>query len=322
MKESEPIDSDLLARYLAGEADASQRTRVEEWAAASTENARELAAMQRLWSYGAESFGLGEIDVDAAWSRLETRITESEGAHERPIAGGGQWRIWLAAAAVLSGLLVAAWLFMQPAAERFTARESALPVTLADGSTAVLKADSRLETRMGVERSVRLEGSAYFDVKRDPEHPFVIDARDLEVTVLGTSFEVSAYDTARFATVRVRSGRVQVVAGGDTLVLVAGEHARYDQERHILEREKSSAAEEWGLRVLQFEGATMPQVAAQLKRLYQVHVQWNDASIANCRLTAEFDDEPIERIITVIAETFGWKVEATPSGFTFDGKGC
>lgn len=316
------MDSDLLARYIAGEADEELRARVESWAAASEGNAAELLAMQRTWSLGGDSIADAVFDVDTAWGRLERRMDgiERMPAHTariRPI-----WTNWLAAAAVLTGIVFATWLYLRPSTARFAAGEDPVAMDLADGSRVVLSANSRLDSRMGSTRSVRLSGSAYFEVSRDEEHPFVIDAADMEVTVLGTAFEVTAYDTSSLAMVRVRSGRVQVVAGTDTLVLGAGEHARYDRGRHFLERTVAAPAEVWGMRVLQFEGATLEQVAMQLQRIYEVRITWNKEAIGRCVLTAEFDDEPIERIITVVAETFGLHVERTADGFLLDGAGC
>ena len=82
----------------------------------------------------------------------------------------------------------------------------------------------------GKQRAMQLEGRAYFEVRRDEQRPFTVDAGDLYVTVLGTAFEVADYDTAAFATVRVRTGHVRVVAGIDTVELLAGDHLRYGWE--------------------------------------------------------------------------------------------
>lgn len=321
MNDNNAIDSELLARYIAGEADADQRAAVEAWAASADENAQELRAMQRLWSVGGEASSYPEADTDAAWRRIEARMDEHESLRSDS-KGRASWRVWLAAAAIIGGIVFAVRLFEQTPAEHYAAKEQAVAFDLSDGSKAVLASGSRLEARMGSTRMMRLEGSAYFDVRRDTTHPFVIEAGDLEVMVLGTSFEVSAYDSASQSVVRVRSGRVRVVAGNDTLVLGAGEHARYHKDRHFLERAAALPIETWGLRVLQFEGASLDQVAAQLQRLYHVRIEWRNEAIARCRLTAEFDDESIERIVAVIAETFSLQVERTGKGYLLDGKGC
>ena len=113
--------------------------------------------------------------------------------------------------------------------------------TLADSSRVVVSPGSELKARMGKERQVALRGEAYFEVERDGSRPFIVEAGELRVTVLGTGFEVTAYDTAATALVRVRHGSVSVVANGDTVVLATGERARYDRQQHILQREAVAA---------------------------------------------------------------------------------
>ena len=72
-------------------------------------------------------------------------------------------------------------------------------VLLADGTTVHLNAGSKLlypVRFVGKRRIVTLEGEAYFDVRKDEEHPFVVRTRFGEVTVLGTAFNINAYNDA------------------------------------------------------------------------------------------------------------------------------
>lgn len=318
------IDSDLLALYLAGEADAAQRQAVETWAAVSPENAAELARMRTLWDLGGAASGMPEVDIDAAWSRLEVRIAEAEGRGRIRSIGGGVpgWTRWFAAAAVLAGLVFAVRWFFQPRADSYMALTEAVEAELNDGSRAVLSPGTSMDVRLGRTRKVRLEGEAYFEVARDSVRPFQVESGDVLVTVLGTEFEVSAYDTADVVLVRVRSGRVRVGVGDDTIELGAGQHARYDKQKHLLERRAAPPAEVWGIRILQFEEASLVQVVDQLERLYQVPIDLRHEAIGRCTLTAEFEDEPIEVILGVITETFGLDLTKDSKGYALDGQGC
>ncbi len=319
-----PIDSELLVLYLAGEADDAQQQAVAVWAAASPDNAAELTRMKTLWDLGGTASEVPEVDVDMAWSRVETRIAEEEGRRRiRPIGGGASgWTRWFAAAAVLAGLVFAVRWFFQPRVDSYMAVAEAVQAELKDGSRAVLSPGTSMDLRLGRTRQVQLRGEAYFEVVRDSVRPFEVECGDVLVTVLGTAFEVSAYDTADAVLVRVRSGRVRVGAGGDTLELTAGQHARYDNQKHVLERRSAPPAEVWGIRILQFEEASLVQVVQQLERLYKVPIDVRHAAIGRCTLTAEFDDEPIEVILGVIAETFGLELSKDSNGYVLDGQGC
>lgn len=316
-----PIPSELLARYLAGEADAAQRRAVEDWAAATPENAAELDRMRAIWDLGSNATDIPEVDVDHAWGRLEARIAEEAGRARvrsiRPVLTR-----WFAAAAVVAGIVFALQWYFQLAVNTYHAAATPVEVLLTDSSLAVLAPGSQLEERTGAQRAIRLRGRAYFEVRPDPDCPFTVNAGEVMVTVLGTAFEVAAYDTSAFVDVRVRSGRVRVEAGDERVQLTAGERVRYHRQRHFLERPPAPPAEVWGTRILHFEQATLAQVARELERIYPVRITLRNDRIAACRLTAEFDDEPIAAILAVIAETFGLQVEETDGQYVLDGDGC
>lgn len=316
------IDSDLLARVIAGDADEAQRAAVEAWASAAPENARELERMRSLWDLGADAQAVPEVNLEAAWGRLESRIGEAEGKGRVMPLHRIRWQRWAAAAAVVVGVLVAARWIMQPAQERYAAIANPVKAVLADSSAIVLSPGTTIAARMGRQRSVTLKGEAYFAVRRDEARPFVIDAGDVRVTVLGTAFTVTAYDTADVVEVRVRNGRVRVEAGPDTLTLRAGQHARYRKSRHLLERAPAPPAEAWGWRILHFDRAPLDEVARQLERSYKVRLTFASASIARCTLTAEFDDEPIEVILGVIADTFSLTLTRDGDRYVLNGEGC
>jgi len=324
MNGSEPIDSELLARYLADEAAASDRDAVERWAASDTEHARELAQMQRIWVLGAEGHPLEEVDTDQAWDRMAQRMDEAEGKGRVILLGGrARMRRYIAAAAVITGVVFAVRFLFGPSTENVVAETAPIRATLADSSRVTLLPGTRIKARMGDERHVSLSGRAYFEVTKDPEHPFVVDAGALTVTVLGTAFEVTAYDTASSMQVRVREGRVQVVITSDTLVLVAGEHARFDRAKQVLERETAGPVERWGGRILQFEQAPLTLVVLQLRERYGVEVELANDAIGRCALTATFEEEPVERVLQVVAETFGLRMELiAPGRYMLDGDGC
>jgi len=319
---TDPIDSELLAKYLANEAETSERNAVERWTAASPANAQELERSRLIWEGGASGSSLPAVDTDAAWARLSARM-DNEKAAGRVVPIGGRVLRYIAAAAVLVGLIFGAKVLLGPASEDLVADASPITAKLSDRSSVVLSAGSRIKARMGDQRKVTLHGQAYFEVKKDAGHPFVVTAEEMTVTVLGTAFEVTAYDTASSVQVRVREGRVQVVVAADTVVLVAGEHVRFDRRRAVLEREAAGPVERWGMRILQFEQAPLALVAKQVRERYGVEVDLANEAIGRCALTATFEEEPVDVVLQVIAETFGLHVRmVSPGRYSLEGDGC
>lgn len=111
-------------------------------------------------------------------------------------------------------------------------------VVLPDGSHVWLNSDSRLrypEHFRGVERRVFLEGEAYFSVVKDAEHPFVVDAKGVNIKVYGTEFNVTARDEGHVRTTLV-SGSVAVKLEGERqeTILTPGLTAEVDPQSHSL----------------------------------------------------------------------------------------
>ncbi|MGV3637656.1 MAG: FecR domain-containing protein [Flavobacteriales bacterium] len=317
--------SEMLARYLSGEADAAERLAVEAWAAEHPDHAAELERMRAIWELSAEAIR-STVDVDQAWARLNARFAEaspSTGGRVMPIRAQRQVVRWLAAAAVLTGLFlgVRSWFNQRP--EEFMASNEHVRTVLQDNSSVVLSPGSRVNVRMRDERHIDLNGEAYFEVQRDEERPFVVEAGEVTVTVLGTAFEVSAFDTSSSVLVRVRHGRVRVVADGDSVVLNAGGYARFNKTAHLLERLAAPPAELFGDRIIQFNEAPMTAVVEQLQNIFQVKVELANEDLKACTLTATFEDEPVDYILRVIADTYRLTLtQGAPGTYVLDGKGC
>lgn len=109
-----------------------------------------------------------------------------------------------------------------------------IEVILADGTKVFLNADSRLEypsTFEGTQRTVKLHGEAYFDVKKDSSRPFVVETERTQTTVHGTKFNITSYDSqptkitlieGKVAVKDLRSGRVEQLVPGDNVSVAEG----------------------------------------------------------------------------------------------------
>jgi ferric-dicitrate binding protein FerR (iron transport regulator) len=109
-----------------------------------------------------------------------------------------------------------------------TAKGQTYQFTLPDGTKVWLNADSKLEFPSNFinseTRNVKLSGEGYFEVSKDKSHPFIVGAKNQDVTVLGTHFNISAYQDERLTTTTLVEGSVKVsafdaVAGRRTEIL-------------------------------------------------------------------------------------------------------
>lgn len=114
-----------------------------------------------------------------------------------------------------------------------------ISITLADGTGITLNSGSSITYPLSFsqdKREVKLTGEAYFDVARNKKMPFVVSVRNrAEVTVLGTKFNVKAYEDDNYASVTLLEGSVEVaksLAGnlGESHILFPGQQASFDNE--------------------------------------------------------------------------------------------
>lgn len=161
-----------------------------------------------------------------------------------------------------------------------TPRGRQFKVILPDGTSAVLDAASSVyfpTAFTGEERKVAVTGQVYFDVTPDKTKPFIVQNNDMEVEVLGTSFNVNTYtdDDARSVTllhgsVKVRSNRSAV-----STFITPGQQARINNNGKV-DVVKSVDVDEvmaWKDGAFQFNETGLSKVMAQLARWYDVDVE-------------------------------------------------
>ncbi len=217
--------SEWLTALLERPEDEVLRRRFDAWLAADPAHAADWAEIARTY----EAIGkvpprhrdqwTGWAAASGAPRRLPQAWPLPVGAHGATRDRGGNpasWRrrmaIGLGAAAACLALLLVPGLERRLAADHVTATAEIRSVRLADGSTVRLGPRSALDVAYdGDARSVRLlQGEAFFEVAPDPARPFRVEASLLDVTVLGTAFEVRVDDGG--ADVAVRRGTVRVDA--------------------------------------------------------------------------------------------------------------
>ena len=144
-------------------------------------------------------------------------------------------------------------------------------VTLADGSTVQLNASSAIAHNYNEHgRVVRLlRGQVYFNVARDPDRPFQVEAGDVRVTALGTAFDVRLGDTETDVTVTQHTVQVDVADGQDTSVQVTeGEQVSYDHATHTSEVKVTDGmlAVAWQRGQLVVDNAPLSYVVEEMRR--------------------------------------------------------
>lgn len=187
-----------------------------------------------------------------------------------------------------------------------TPRGKDFRLVLADGTTVWLNAESTLEYPShfdGEERVVRLTGEAYFRVAPDPEHPFIVQTPRLEAQVLGTGFNVCAYEGSR-PHVTLVEGKLAVASPHYHLLLRPGENAELDEDGSIRIREVDTRVyTAWMDGYFYFDNASLADIARALGEWYNLTVDIADPRAADYHFTLWVNRrESIAQVVSTLNE--------------------
>lgn len=306
MKRIEEEAARWFARMQGATPDHPERGRFEAWLTADPAHAAEYAAFADTWNDLQGGTGSGEALAEAMKRRFERQRLERRTFIKHGITG-------LLVAGVGGEVGYALWQ-KQPQWQlaRQTGTAQLLRESLQDGSSITLSADTELSVNYSRgERHVDLaRGEAIFEVAREPERPFVVEAGAARVTVLGTRFVVNRLsDSIR---VSVDHGRVQVEAGPfwrrQRTLLEAGQVAelslREDGSAGQLEPVARKAADAFAFErgLLVFDNAGLAEIAETLSRYRQqpVRVAQNGAGSAAPRIVAGIQTSDVEGFIDML----------------------
>lgn len=202
-------------------------------------------------------------------------------------------------------------------------------ITLTDGTRVHLNADSRLsfpESFAADQRTVTLEGEAFFEVTRQPTRPFVITSGNLTTTVLGTSFNVKAFATEPLE-VTVASGQVKVslpnLAGTSSeLLLNPYQQAFYDGTLSKKEVDIHQFIA-WREKVIQFDALTLAEAVIVLERWFDVSIKINNEQARSCRISGRYVNENLTNVLESFAHILdiSYRMDGART-ITLKGKGC
>lgn len=304
-KNSTPITDDLLARYLLGEASPDECRHVEHWVTADPLHRKKLDDYRKLL---AVSMLQTEQDGDAyeALDRLNRRL-DQQGKARKLISPTLKW------AAILligfGGWLAYTYFITQKLS--LESRGYTLTRTLPDGSEATLNQQTSLSFEGGFlrkTREVKLQGEAFFNVKKDAAKPFTIEANHLLITVVGTAFNVKADSTA--TTVIVESGKVKVATPTDSVFLTRGEKIYISRNNPRLRKEnnRSKLYNYYYTNELICDGTPLYELIDVLNKKFNSQIRIENKTLRTLPITVTFKDESLNEILAVVADTFKIKM--------------
>lgn len=314
----------LLAKQFAGETSPEEDQQIGAWLITSPDNEKYFADAQWLWEHVPEARESVAVDTEKALLKVKRHL-------KKPQTRIVSLRMWLTAAAAAVALVLAAvWHWHTPEpfpSEIMAGNTTPLTDTLSDGSVVSLNRNSGVVLAQQFnkqERRMRLRGEGYFKVTPDKSRPFVVEVNQLEVVVVGTEFNVDDQSIVDQIVVTVTEGKVMVKSTQQTEYVTPGQQAFYHKKtgKITVQTTPDPNVTAWKTRRFLFDETPLSTVAQQIGAVYGVKIDFANPALAQCRLSARYENLPLERVLNLIADTFGISVQRTGDQVIFNGAAC
>ena len=181
-------------------------------------------------------------------------------------------------------------------------------IELPDGTNVVLNSASQLSylNNFGENvRRVQLNGEAYFKVAHDEKRAFIVQVGDLEVKVLGTSFNVSAYEDAKDVTVVLLEGKVGVYAQKMSHIMKPGDKIEYNKATHKITATQVHPNDyiDWTKGNIYFEKESLENIMKTLSRIYDVEIRFDSNKLPNEYFTGTIPGGGIQNALNILMLT-------------------
>lgn len=317
------MDLDAAVRYLTGSALLTEKKNFEAWLRESGEHRKQYEELKKYWELTGKVYYDEEPDKPAAWSRIY-KVTIGKTETNRIRMRHRQYFIRALAAA---SILISFGILFKIAVDfgyigkgkliSYAATNSIRKIILSDSTVIWLNKNSKLEAPpkfYGRRRKVYLQGEAFFKVKRNPERPFQITAKNTLTEVLGTSFDIRAFTGEVATTVYVATGKVAFSPLNDAtkkILLTPGMKGYYkngDQQPVSLSNTNNNYLA-WKTKELNFHNMPLTEVCQTLGEYYKITIKADPEKAKDYLFTGDFRDLPMDQVFNIIATTLDIKFE-------------
>jgi ferric-dicitrate binding protein FerR (iron transport regulator) len=326
----EHID-DLIGKYLAGEAEQDEIVFVESWTKENEANEKYFNQHKLIFNRASQAKTLQDFDADAAWLKMKAKLHPNT-VHTLPLSDRkGLQYFWRVAATVIVvlGIGFLGYRLMNTKTTEpwgVVAQKETKADTLPDGSGVFLNRKTELTYAYDKNKKnhqVKLKGEAYFNIQHDDNKTFIIDVDGVFIKDIGTSFNVRAYPEDNTIEVVVVEGKIMFYTDSDSGIYLSangkGIYNKTTRKFSIEQPEENVLA--YKTKFFSFSDSGLRTVVQSLNDVYDKKIVI-DEDLYQCRLTVSFNNEDIDEIASVIAETLGLTMTTVGNEIRLEGSGC
>jgi ferric-dicitrate binding protein FerR (iron transport regulator) len=319
MEEEEKMEFQILIiKFLSGEISDNEMILLKSWLELDPGNRRIFNEENELWQLTSVETKLENFKTCEAWvnisSKLNLRGNSFTGV---TILRKNNFRI-LIAAATIAFLVAIGGLSLSIAEKTSFKKITASSITvatkegekahifLADSTEIILNSGSTLQYNGQYnvkDRNVIFTGEAFFNVRTNPEKPFVVQLNQMSVSATGTRFNIFSFSNEDRVETTLEKGAINVsIKGKEPVNVKSGQQVVYFvKSKKVLVRDvNTDTYTSWKENKLRFDDTPFEEVLRRIGRKYNVTFEITDRDLLNLKYTATFIDEPVEQVMQML----------------------
>ena len=312
-----------MARFLSDEMDENEKVRYLEEVRSDHAINSQLEEMKSTWKSFDNEPSLKFKDTGMAWNKLKGNL-ERDGLLEDSRESIHLFFLRPAIRIAATILLILGLGFpgiyftvknnrVDPGTISHVSASGVISVDLPDGSRVFMNQGAEISYPTGFNgnRTLELQGEAFFEVMADPGNPFRVRSGKVIVSVLGTSFNVKQQEKSDCIEVFVQSGEVQVsgVNNSRTMKLLPGEFVYSDGREMRQGNLENLNYLSWKTKEFIFVDEAIDDIFETLEKAYHVEIVTGNLDVDQMRLTSTYKQQSIDAILETISTAFNLEIK-------------
>ena len=304
----------IITRYLNQNADAAEEQYLLDWLKEDESHQEYFMEVRDIWLLS--KVPAERDSAKQAFDSFKSKVTKKQTV--RNPNNYYRWMQWTVSVAALFVLCVGSYFLVHQADRKEHVKidktycKVLMPenckgsVVLPDSSVVWLNSGSTLiypENFESDKRNVKLVGEAYFEVRRNPLAPFQVEAGEMNISVLGTTFNVKSYPDDEIVETVLLTGSVNVKVGDEEVYLRPNEKISLNTKNDQISVSTVVGSDYniWKEERLSFDNATLSDVLNKLEKWYGVEIICGDSLKQNTRLSLTVRNEPVNEMLKMIS---------------------
>lgn len=309
-----------MFRFLDKETSEEENESILRWAADSEDNRTEFQRVHQAHHLSILRNLKADIDVDEAWEKLNTILPKIR-TRKNFLNLDILWKVAASVLLVVAGGIGSLWISgyfsdLQKSAivELKASKGEKSQVILADGSHVWLNSQTVLKYDALNPRKVTIEGEAFFNVKKDHDHPFeVTTPSGMKVIVTGTKFNLRSFAGEPFVETTLEEGEIHIEGANNKQLahLKPGQQAQYNvEEKNASVRNVSSALYSlWKNNELRLTDISFAELVPRIERWYGITISLDNNRKNNDRFTMTIKTESLRELLNMMQLTSKFNYE-------------